>query len=246
MFLPPQSAVRSPFVARLVTIILTNQGLSYWDWSLDWLNLTTAPVWSSDLGFGTDGNATDLESIHGHCVTDGPFANLEVLYVEKYPYLHCLSRDFARGEALLNFSQAIRPAALHELLKIEDYETFNLAVENGPHLSIPRFVHGDFSTITAPAGESRSFSCLFCLFWKSYNNIDPVFFLHHTQLDRLWWRWQQVDVSRRLGGSAMKGRAGDNKENAWAREMLAYNRLAPDVLVEEIVVTESDVLCYRY
>lgn len=27
---------------------------------------------------------------------------------------------------------------------------------------------------------------------------DPVFFLHHAYLDRVWWRWQQNDLSTRL------------------------------------------------
>lgn len=27
---------------------------------------------------------------------------------------------------------------------------------------------------------------------------DPLFFLHHTYLDRVWWQWQQADLSTRL------------------------------------------------
>ena len=27
---------------------------------------------------------------------------------------------------------------------------------------------------------------------------DPVFFLHHTYLDSLWWRWQSMNLSSRL------------------------------------------------
>ena len=128
----------------------------YWDWSLDWKDVTHAPVWNTILGFGGDGDEKDLESIHGHCVTDGPFARLQVLYVEKYPYPHCLSRGFAVGENLTRFSAALEPRALDELLQTPDYATFNLGVEDGPHLSIPRSIHGDFSTVTAPAGSSYS------------------------------------------------------------------------------------------
>jgi hypothetical protein len=157
---PPVSFHLNPFLCPNPPI---DHKYRYWDWSLDWQDLTTAPVWSSDIGFGTDGNITDRESIHGHCVTDGPFANLEVLYVEQYPYPHCLSREFAKGEALRNFSRAIEPAALHALMRIGTYEDFNLAVEDGPHLSIPRFVHGDFSTITAPAGKSFLLHLRWCL-----------------------------------------------------------------------------------
>ena len=127
----------------------------YWDWSLDWKNVTQAPVWDTVLGFGGDGDEKDHESIHGHCVTDGPFARLKVLYVEKFPYPHCLSRGFAQGQNLTEFSAALEPRALNELLRTPDYATFNLGVEDGPHLSIPRSIHGDFSTVTAPAGSSR-------------------------------------------------------------------------------------------
>ena len=125
----------------------------YWDWSLDWEDVTQAPVWDPILGFGGDGDEKDIESIHGHCVTDGPFARLKVLYVEKFPYPHCLSRGFARGENLTRFSAALEPTALDDLLGTPDYASFNLGVEDGPHLSIPRSIHGDFSTVTAPAGS---------------------------------------------------------------------------------------------
>lgn len=36
-----------------------------------------------------------------------------------------------------------------------DYATFNVGVEDGPHLSVSRSIHGDFSTVTAPAGIPR-------------------------------------------------------------------------------------------
>lgn len=40
---------------------------------------------------------------------------------------------------------------------MEDELSFTLALEEGPHLSIPRTINGDFSTITAPAGEYDPF-----------------------------------------------------------------------------------------
>lgn len=65
-----------------------DQKPNYWDWSLDWEDITKAPIWDPVIGFGGNGNESDAESIHGHCVTDGPFARLEVLYVEQIPYSH--------------------------------------------------------------------------------------------------------------------------------------------------------------
>lgn len=75
--------------------------------------------------------------------------------------------------------------------------------------------------------------------------IDPVFFLHHTQLDRLWWRWQQADPQQRL--TEYLGRAAQNStESASLEDVLPMGNLAPDVQVSEIMATESELLCYRY
>lgn len=40
---------------------------------------------------------------------------------------------------------------------------------------------------------------------------DPIFFLHHTYLDKLWWEWQSQDLSQRLteiGGNNTRQRFG--------------------------------------
>ena len=28
------------------------------------------------------------------------------------------------------------------------------------------------------------------------STLDPLFYLHHANLDRIWWQWQNVDPSR--------------------------------------------------
>ncbi|OOF98338.1 hypothetical protein ASPCADRAFT_395107 [Aspergillus carbonarius ITEM 5010] len=184
----------------------------YWDWSLDWSDLTASPVWDSEVGFGGNGNPNDPSpAIHGACVTSGPFAHLQVPFVEQFSYPHCLSRDFAQGDALTNYSAAIHPSVIHQLFLLEDELDFVLSIEDGPHLSIPRTVHGDFSTITAPA--------------------DPVFFLHHTQLDRLWSMWQHAHPQ----SSAVP-----------TDDLIEVGGLGPDILATDVMHTESGLLCYRY
>lgn len=27
---------------------------------------------------------------------------------------------------------------------------------------------------------------------------DPIFYLHHTNLDRIWWNWQKLDLPKRF------------------------------------------------
>ena len=130
--------------------------LAYWDWTLDWHNLTAAPVWSQTSGFGGDGdrNETNDEPIRGgYCVSHGPFAQLQVLYYGPWYRPHCLSWGFEHGHRLEVDGSRVKPEAIESLMKLNEYEDFNLQLKDGPHLAIPRVVNGDFALFTAPYGR---------------------------------------------------------------------------------------------
>ena len=135
---------------------------------------------------------------------------------------------------------------LDQLMDTDDYEKFNLGLENAAHNSIPHIVRGDFSRFTAPYGEGSFYSQTF--YWtNTLANFgpDPVFFLHHTQLDRLWWLWQQKDIKNRLhqyrGAAASK-----SLEQASVKDLLPMGKLINDIEVMDILDTESGILCYNY
>lgn len=75
--------------------------------------------------------------------------------------------------------------------------------------------------------------------------IDPVFFLHHANLDRLWWEWQQEDTKRVLsyGGKAPKT---SSSANVQLTDMLNVGGLAWEVSVKDVMETNTDMLCYQY
>ena len=74
---------------------------------------------------------------------------------------------------------------------------------------------------------------------------DPVFFLHHTQLDRIWWRWQQVNIEERQ--TQYLGPAAHGSEvPASLRDILPMGDLASGVTVSQVINTEDGLLCYRY
>ncbi|KAI9703544.1 MAG: hypothetical protein M1820_005848 [Bogoriella megaspora] len=200
----------------------------YWDWTLDWANLTASPIWSSTTGFGGDGNisATDDEPIQrGHCVSDGPFADLQVPWYGPLYQPHCLSRGFTHGRRLQKNGLFVRPEAIESLMRISKYEQFFLDLEEGAHLAIPKTIQGDFALFTAP--------------------YDPVFMLHHGQLDRLWWLWQNRDWANRA--HQYEGPAATNSSSrASITDMLPFGDLTLDVKVSDIIETEGQVLCYRY
>lgn len=74
---------------------------------------------------------------------------------------------------------------------------------------------------------------------------DPLFFLHHTQLDRLWWIWQ--NTQNRGKQLEYSGKAARNSTNqALITDAIRMGGLAPDIQVSEILDTQTELLCYRY
>ena len=74
---------------------------------------------------------------------------------------------------------------------------------------------------------------------------DPIFFLHHAQLDRLWWLWQQAQPNNstfEYTGHHMTNSSG----NASLEDRLFMDTLAVDVSVEDVMSTKGKCLCYEY
>ncbi|KAH9909712.1 putative tyrosinase [Xylariomycetidae sp. FL2044] len=202
--------------------------LPYWDWTRDWANLTQAPVWDAIEGFGGNGNVnTPITVGDGHCVEEGPFAGLQVQYYNEDWNPHCLSRGFLTPDLQDHFgAQRLNSSAMAAVLDESDYYHFLLSLEDGPHSAIPIIVHGDFSRFTAPN--------------------DPIFFLHHAQIDRLWWQWQSRDLEARVTAYDGPSRH-DSLVEAQLTDMLEMAGLAPDVAVNSVMsINDGEMLCYRY
>lgn len=75
-------------------------------------------------------------------------------------------------------------------------------------------------------------------------HTDPVFFLHHVQLDRLWWMWQQAGFERiwEYNGPS----SGHDKEAATIDDALVVGGLGPDIRIRDIMDAGSALLCYTY
>jgi tyrosinase len=67
----------------------------------------------------------------------------------------------------------------------------------------------------------------------------------YSQLDRLWWKWQQRNPMLRLSEYTGKARS-DSKDAASLSDVLPMGGLAPDIRASDVMNTESDFLCYRY
>ena len=72
---------------------------------------------------------------------------------------------------------------------------------------------------------------------------DPIFWLHHAQLDRIWWKWQQEDPQTRL--LAYSDSPVQPSSSTISDEM-EYLGLFENRTISEVMRTDTDVLCYGY
>lgn len=75
---------------------------------------------------------------------------------------------------------------------------------------------------------------------------DPIFYVHHAQLDHLWWQWQQEDIDRRLVEYSGKHMHNSTAHDASIQSLLVYGGFTDDIPVSEVMNTEGGRLCYRY
>ncbi|KAK5988388.1 Tyrosinase ustQ [Cladobotryum mycophilum] len=214
-------------------------GLVYWDWTLDADNLEASPIWDNVLGFGSNGEATGVELYKGHCVRDGPFGNTTRVWQSKpnghgydaWNHPHCLSRGFQSGATKEKLQNLVKPEKVNTILKHNTYRDFFMQLEKNSHDAIPQFIRGDFIIFTAPN--------------------DPVFYLHHTQLDRLWWTWQERNPASRM--SDFQGPKENTKFSEAAinstsslEDWMKFGDFGKPLKVKQVMSTKSKDLCYEY
>ncbi|KAK8044124.1 Di-copper centre-containing protein [Apiospora rasikravindrae] len=205
--------------------------MAYWDWTLDTADVTKAPVWDVETGFGGNGDpAIDplKESSRKKCLVDGPLKGLEVAYTMGGYDPHCLARNWNSGIAFPGdmLADSYTKEVVDKVSAQATYADFRYELEGGPHGAIHSAVGGDMSPATSPN--------------------DPIFFLHHAQIDRLWTQWQMEKPETRT--TEFGGPKTQDKEpgEASAEDVMPYLGLVPDVKVKEILATGTERLCYTY
>ncbi|KAJ9624310.1 hypothetical protein H2204_010866 [Knufia peltigerae] len=157
-------------------------------------------------------------------VANGQFAGLQVHSFGPVDESHCLSRGFWDRVDFDVLGKFLDPERVSKILMLDDYEAFLLALESSAHNAIPQGVGGDFAFHAAP--------------------YDPVFFLHHTQVDRLWWTWQQRHPNKKYeyNGANLRG----SSIPATLDDVLVTGGFADDVKVREVMSTDGPMMCYGY
>ncbi|XJO76207.1 hypothetical protein BDV3_006766 [Batrachochytrium dendrobatidis] len=189
----------------------------YWDWSLDASDPSNSPVWSSDFMGGNGDPDTG-------CINSGPFANLRAFH----PTNHCVQRRFLQVKDNDMYSYTYTPQAVNDIIiKSQTYNDFRIRLESNPHSGVHFGVGGDMGIATVSAS-------------------DPIFYLHHMNIDRLWAIWQEQSQNN----------INDYSGNRHPYSTFAYASrtdhirmlgLSEDFRVSEVLSTVSGGrFCYRY
>ncbi|KAM0181148.1 hypothetical protein ACHAPF_001893 [Botrytis cinerea] len=121
-----------------------------------------------------------------------------------------------------------------------DYRGFSLALEDGAHRDIPVVLLGEFGSFTSPNGSCTQESLNLILEDLHINYVtDPIFLLHHTKADHLWWEWQKVGSERRLRDYGRQADTIESSREASINDLLHVGGLGRAIAVSDIMSTET-------
>ncbi|KAI9352035.1 hypothetical protein BDR26DRAFT_1003084 [Obelidium mucronatum] len=200
-----------------------NLGAVYWDWpamSQNW--------WTSDV-FQYFGASTSNDP--DNCVLDGPFA--KSVYTV-FPGLNrpegnptCLRRCARINNALTDAVVITASLAL-----ASNYSSFQGDDTSNYHAA-------GHTTIGGPCGDLSN---------PMFSPNDPIFYLHHGLVDKVWWRWQKTCPSFQFSYDGFLRGPDDpiaNGIDAQAHSTLSMDSW-PWWTVADMLNTEGDTLCYTY
>ncbi|ORX81815.1 Di-copper centre-containing protein [Basidiobolus meristosporus CBS 931.73] len=176
----------------------------------DWTLDSQAPEASPIFTwFGGNGEGED------NCLKSGPFANWRT----SVPEQKCLQRQFDLQNGLISPLQS--PELLHEdIATSKNYSTLQTVIEMGTHSLVHVGIGGE--------GGDMSFE---------YSSNDPIFWLVHSFVDKIWSTWQSFDPKNALSYDGIN--PATNKSVALTDVLDVFGTQVKDVM-------STKKLCYRY
>ncbi|PMD35222.1 Di-copper centre-containing protein, partial [Hyaloscypha variabilis F] len=242
----------------------------YWNWAITALDPVNSPVFDgSPYSMGGNGayeahNCTNAiastatpplncipPGAGGGCVETGPFKNHTVNFAPVAPSLiepglngslpflsydpRCLKRDVSVWVSS-NWTKDVDIADL--INQNPDIYWFQTIMQGNGFIDGFFGVHaaGHYTIGGDPGGD----------FFASPG--DPAFFLHHAQIDRTWWIWQNQDLADRQ--NAISGTITLNNDppsrNGTLEDWLEMGILGTGTEIKNVMFSTGGPLCYIY
>ncbi|KAE8374837.1 hypothetical protein BDV26DRAFT_295598 [Aspergillus bertholletiae] len=238
--------------------------LPYWDWGLDAEEPQLSVLFNGDpYSMGSNGRLIPNRgpaywpAIHeyfpegtgGGCVYEGPFSNhtvnmgpvdgagqIPVSYPFEY-HPHCLQRDI--NPAVTRSAVTFRHIT-ELILSYDTIDWFQGVMQRDPRFSVPSVPYGvhrgghvGVGMVMGDAAASPG---------------DPMFYLHHAQIDRVWTIWQGLDPEKRRHAIWGTHTILDTPPtaNMTLDEMIGFGFVAEPVLFRDLMDTLDGPFCYYY
>ncbi|KAH8886012.1 Di-copper centre-containing protein [Thozetella sp. PMI_491] len=228
----------------------------YWDW-LRWPELAKSPLFDgSETSLSGNGEYIPNRDPYagfdniplpigtgGGCVVDGPFVNMTVnlgpfdfgLIYTGLPANwtaynpRCLIRDL-NDYGMQRFNNH---SVIEELLAQEDMGSFQYYMSQG--------------NIMGPHAGGH-YALGYALYDFFASPLDPAFFLHHGQVDRMWLLWQEKKPATRwyaLNGTSTVFNGNSTPEVTLDTE-ITFGLLGKTRTLKEVANPRAGHYCYRY
>ncbi|KAL4263581.1 Di-copper centre-containing domain superfamily protein [Pleurotus pulmonarius] len=235
-----------------------NGTLPYWDWTRDAPDFLHATIFDEEYELGGCGEPSrDFELV------DGAFSGPS-LFRPSYPFPHTLRRNFTLFpytasvilgvpiDPHLPINNTFSAAEVRKLTTgfQGDYKGFQTYIEGiqGAHASVHLIVNGDLLGAcprTAPPG---------CMSGPTFTPNDPLFWLHHAMIDKVWHDWQHNSIANTR---AFEGGSVQRLDNItmwptgsapWMdlQTVMPADGLFSENTVVDVIDTEDGLLCYTY
>ncbi|KAG5305058.1 tyrosinase [Histoplasma capsulatum G186AR] len=210
----------------------------FWYEQKDAGRFSSSDVFDPIYGFG--GNGSDEE---GGCITDGPFANYTSPFGPGYELtVQCIDRKF--DDDVSSFTSRNQ---VDYCISQPDWISTWQCIEGNPHAGGHNGVGGQM----ARGGSSPG---------------DPLFYLHHAWIDKLWWDWQSKDLPARLsemGGTNLMRKdsgfrppppeypqpgamPGDPGDTTTLNHVLFMFGIMENKIIADVMNIHGSFLCYEY
>jgi tyrosinase len=143
---------------------------------------------------------------------------------------HCLVRGFNEG-----MKSSLTSSNVRVVLNQTTFESFRTTLENGGRGVVGMGLHGGGHAVVG--GE---------LLDPFSSPGDPLFYLHHGNLDRIWWRWQMADPTNRLYALSGPTTQTPPFTNITLDFKMPFTSIAAPLAVREVMDIESEPSCFQY